>query len=158
MDIIIYGADWCKDCRRTKEFLEERNIPYEVRDITDPEKGEEYSEYVMEKNDGKRIIPSLEIGENWYANPRPAELTNILSELVSSEGDEEGLTKCSQGKILQDGDSVILTRDLDVKGSQLNLKQGNQIDKIKLTGNPDYVDARIGKSTIAIKTKFLKKR
>ncbi len=155
-EIIIYGADWCRDCRQTKELLEARGIAYTLRDITDPEKGKEYSETVMELNDGKRIIPTIVIEENHYANPRPSELNNILDNL--QETDNETLTTCSNGKILKDGDTVILTRDLDVKGSSLNLKQGTSIVKIKTTNDPTYIDARIGKSTIAIKTEYIKKK
>lgn len=155
-EIIMYGADWCGDCIRSKGILEERDINYTMRDITDPEKGEEYSETVINLNDGKRIIPTFVIGDSHYANPRPSDLNTLLDNLEENEDSE--ITKCSNGKILEDGDTVILTRDLDVKGSQLNLKQGTAIDKIKLTGDPAYIDARIGKSTISIKTEFIKKK
>lgn len=70
----------------------------------------------------------------------------------------EEITTCSNRKELFDGDTVLLTRDLNVKGSSLNLKKGTAIKKIKLTGNPEYIDCRIGKSTIAIKTQFIKKK
>jgi len=154
--IIMYGADWCGDCIRSKEILAERNMEYIIHDITDPEKGKEYSEIVMNLNDGKRIIPTLVIGDKHYANPRPSELNILLDSLDPI--DENKVTRCSQGKILNNGDNVLLTRDLDVKGSSLNLKQGAQIEKIKLTGDPAYIDARIGKSTISIKTEFVKKK
>lgn len=159
IEIIMYGADWCGDCIRSKEILEERNIHYIMRDITDPKKGKEYSDTVMELNDGKRIIPTFVIRDKHYANPRPSELNLILDKLDNPEDrTEDNETKCSNGKLLHDGDSVLLTRDLDVKGSSLNLKQGTQIDKIKLTGDPAYIDCRIGKSTLAIKTEFVKKK
>ena len=80
-EIIMYGADWCGDCIRSKGILEERNINYTIRDITDPEKGQEYSETVMELNDGKRIIPTFVIDGNHYANPRPSDLNTILDNL-----------------------------------------------------------------------------
>ena len=44
------------------------------------------------------------------------------------------------------------------EGSSLNLKQGTAIDKIKLTGDPTYIDCKIGKATLAIKTEFVKKK
>lgn len=155
-EIIMYGADWCGDCVRSKEILEERNINYTMRDITDSEKGEEYSETVMNINNGKRIIPTFVIGDDHYANPRPSDLNTILDNLEENEDNE--ITKCSNGKVLENGNTIILTRDLNVKGSQLNLKQGTSIEKIKLTGDPAYVDARIGKSTISIKTEYVKKK
>jgi alkylphosphonate utilization operon protein PhnA len=154
-DIIMYGADWCKDCIRSKEILEEHNLEYTFLDITDTTKGKEYSDIVMDINDGKRIIPTLIINDEYYPNPSASELNTILDNLPKSE---EEVTLCSNGKELYDGDSVLLTRDLDVKGSSLNLKQGTQIDKIKLTGDPAYIDCKIGKSTLAIKTEFIKKK
>lgn len=154
-EIIIYGANWCKDCTKAKELLDERNIPFTFLDITDSKHGKEYSQIIMDLNDGKRIIPTLIIGDDYYANPRPSELNNILDNMDTCE---EELTLCSNGNILQNGDTVLLTRDLDVKGSQLNLKQGTVLEKIKLTGNPVYIDVRIGKSTIAVKTEFIKKK
>ena len=26
--IVLYGADWCPDCRRAKTYLKENNIPF----------------------------------------------------------------------------------------------------------------------------------
>lgn len=33
MDIIMYGADWCGDCIRTKRQLDDLDIGYDYRDI-----------------------------------------------------------------------------------------------------------------------------
>jgi protein PhnA len=66
-------------------------------------------------------------------------------------------TKDTNGNILNDGDSVTLTKDLKVKGSSLNLKRGKLIKKIRLTHSPEEIECREGKSTIVLKTCFLKK-
>lgn len=66
-------------------------------------------------------------------------------------------TKDSNGNILADGDSVTLIKDLKVKGSSLNLKRGTLVKKIRLTYDEGEVECRIGKSTIVLKTCFLKK-
>lgn len=65
--------------------------------------------------------------------------------------------KDSNGNVLNDGDSVHLTKDLKVKGMSKTLKRGNIIKNIRLTGSPDEVECRVGKSTIVLKTQFLKK-
>jgi protein PhnA len=65
--------------------------------------------------------------------------------------------KDSNGNILQDGDSVTLTKDLKVKGSSVTLKRGTVVKKIKLTDSPDEVDCRINGSSIVLRTEFLKK-
>ncbi len=65
--------------------------------------------------------------------------------------------KDSNGNTLNDGDAVTLIRDLKVKGSSLNLKRGTKVNKIRLTNDEDEVECRIGKSTIVLRTEFLKK-
>lgn len=153
-EITIYGARWCKNTQAIIQYLRDQNIPYTLLEIDDDEKGKEYSRVVMEINQGKRITPTLVINGENYANPSQKELARVLE---NRETDNE-ITRCSNGKILSNGDTVLLTRDLDVKGSSINLKQGTSLEKIKLTGDPAYIDCKIGKSTLAIKTEFIKKK
>ena len=54
--ILIYGADWCGDCRRAKAFMDEHHIPYQWIDVQDDA---EATEVVMKLNNGKRIIPTI---------------------------------------------------------------------------------------------------
>jgi protein PhnA len=65
--------------------------------------------------------------------------------------------KDSNGNILQNGDSVTIIKSLDVKGSNLNLKQGTRVKNIKLTDNEEEVDCRIEGQRIVLKACFLKK-
>lgn len=58
--ITIYGAYWCPDCRRSKQFLGEHQIPYNWVDIEQDKGGEHY---VLQKNEGKRIIPTIEFAD-----------------------------------------------------------------------------------------------
>ena len=60
-DITIYGAYWCPDCRRSKQFLGEHQIPYNWVDIEQDKEGEAY---VLQKNNGKRIIPTIEFADD----------------------------------------------------------------------------------------------
>ncbi len=66
-------------------------------------------------------------------------------------------TKDSNGNVLKDGDSAQLIKDLKVKGSSLNMKRGSVVKNIRLTDNPEEIECRDGKSTIVLKTCFLKK-
>jgi len=68
------------------------------------------------------------------------------------------MTKDCNGKELSDGDSVQLARDLKVKGTSSNLKRGTVIKNIRLTTSDNEVECRIGKSTIVLKTQYLKKK
>ena len=65
--------------------------------------------------------------------------------------------KDSNGNILEDGDTVHVTKDLKVKGMTQPLKRGKPIRNIRLTNNPQEIEVRAGKSTIVIKTQFVKK-
>jgi len=65
--------------------------------------------------------------------------------------------KDSNGNALDDGDNVTLTKDLKVKGSSMNLKRGTLVKNIRLTGNDEQVECRVGKATVVLKTCFLKK-
>jgi protein PhnA len=63
----------------------------------------------------------------------------------------------SNGTELCDGDSVQVIKDLKVKGSSLTLKQGKVFKSIRLTSKDEEVECREGKSTLVLKTCFLKK-
>ncbi|MES2344626.1 MAG: alkylphosphonate utilization protein [Chlamydiota bacterium] len=66
-------------------------------------------------------------------------------------------TKDSNGNVLNEGDSVHVIKDLKVKGSSLTLKRGKVFKNIRLTDNEEEVECREGKSTLVLKTCFLKK-
>jgi thioredoxin reductase (NADPH) len=74
--VTIYGAYWCPDCRRSKKFLGEQFIPYRWIDIEQDLAGEAY---VLEKNNGKRIIPMIVFeDESFLVEPTNAELAKKL--------------------------------------------------------------------------------
>ncbi|MBK9247513.1 MAG: alkylphosphonate utilization protein [Ignavibacteria bacterium] len=72
--------------------------------------------------------------------------------------DQELVVKDCNGKVLVTGDTVTLIKDLKVKGSSLNLKQGTVIKKIRLTDNDEEVDCKVDGMSIVLKTMFLKKK
>jgi len=74
--INFYGAHWCPDCRRAKQFLGEHQIPYRWVDIEQDPEGEKY---VLQKNKGKRIIPTIEFPDgSILVEPTNAELAAKL--------------------------------------------------------------------------------
>jgi thioredoxin reductase (NADPH) len=75
-NITLYGAHWCPDCRRSKQFLGEHQIPYNWVDIEQDEAGEAY---VLQVNNGKRIIPTIEFEDgSILVEPSNAELAAKL--------------------------------------------------------------------------------
>ena len=65
--------------------------------------------------------------------------------------------KDSNGTELSDGDAVQVIKDLKVKGTSITLKRGATYKNIRLTDNEEVVECGKGKSTIVLKTCFLKK-
>ena len=66
--------------------------------------------------------------------------------------------KDSNGNILADGDSVLLIKDLKVKGTTVTLKRGTVAKNIRLTSNLEEVECNVEKvRCLVLKTCFLKK-
>lgn len=77
-----------------------------------------------------------------------------------ADGEEFGtddVCKDSNGAVLADGDSVVVIKDLKVRGSSMVIKRGTKVKSIRLTDNPEEVDCKIDGSSIVLKTCFLKK-
>ncbi|MGE5255284.1 MAG: FAD-dependent oxidoreductase [Hyphomicrobiales bacterium] len=75
-DITVYGAHWCPDCRRSKMFLGEHQVPYNWVDI---EEDAGAQRLVIEKNHGKRIIPTIVFKDGTFlAEPSNADLAAKL--------------------------------------------------------------------------------
>ena len=98
--ITVYGAHWCPDCRVSKRFLGEHQIPYDWVDI---EQDAEAERFVIEKNNGKRIIPTITFVDGTFlVEPTNAELAAKLGlktrasrshyELIIIGGGPAGLT------------------------------------------------------------------
>ncbi len=74
--VTVYGAYWCPDCRRAKKFLGEQFVPYKWVDIEQDKDGEMY---VLQKNEGKRIIPTIVFEDgSFLVEPSNAELAKKL--------------------------------------------------------------------------------
>jgi glutaredoxin len=62
--ITMYSTPWCPDCRRAKSFLKERGVNFREVNIEEDPSGEEI---VLKANDGKRVVPTLEVGGRFFA-------------------------------------------------------------------------------------------
>lgn len=64
----------------------------------------------------------------------------------------------SNGNELKDGDSVIVIKDLPVKGSSKSVKAGTKVKNIKLTDDDHNIDCKIeGFGATALKSEFVRK-
>jgi mycoredoxin len=67
MQVLVYSAPWCRDCREAKRFLEKYQIAYTEIDIeTNPGAAEEVMRHV-----GKRAIPQFVVDGKWIQPYRP---------------------------------------------------------------------------------------
>ncbi len=70
--LTFYGTHWCPDCRRSRQFLGEQQIPYQWIDL---EKNPEAEQLVIQMNQGKRIIPTIVFSDgSFLAEPSNTEL------------------------------------------------------------------------------------
>lgn len=74
-DILLYGADWCPDCRRAKAYLKENNIDFTFIDV---DLDKEATAKVEAINNGKRIIPTVIIKGKSHTNPDNSKLASVL--------------------------------------------------------------------------------
>lgn len=83
---------------------------------------------------------------------------------AKATGDHENdsvvdLHKDCNGQVLQTGDSVVLIKSLDVKGSTLNAKMGTVVKNIRLVeDNTAQIEGKIEGQTIVILTMYVRKQ
>lgn len=70
---------------------------------------------------------------------------------------DDGVVKDANGNVLQDGDTVVLIKDLKVKGSSITLKMGTKVKNIRLASGDHAVDGKVDGSSFMLKAEFLKK-
>ncbi len=67
MNVQVYTAAWCRDCRAAKQFLDSHGIAYtEINVDADPAASAELIRRV-----GKRAIPQLVIDGEWFQPYKP---------------------------------------------------------------------------------------
>jgi len=80
---------------------------------------------------------------------------------ASGEGDsdeDELVHRDVNGVVLTQGDSVVLVKDLKVKGSSMVAKQGAAVRNIRLDhDNAEYIEGKVDGQNIVIITKYVKK-
>lgn len=80
--IIVYGSDWCGDCRRARRYLNEHQIPYQWINI-DRDKQAEL--YVKSVNRGMRSVPTIVFQDgSILVEPSNAQLAEKLQMIQES--------------------------------------------------------------------------
>ncbi|WP_028298162.1 PhnA domain-containing protein [Olivibacter sitiensis] len=104
-------------------------------------------------------------GETWAADALDIlYLDDEMMEWAKAVADDDNsieavVHKDSNGNVLQNGDSVVLTKTLDVKGSSLSAKLGTVVKNIRLVEeNAEQIEGRVEGQLIVILTKYLRKQ
>ncbi len=101
------------------------------------------SEYTYE--DGNLLV-CPECAHEWSADA------------VESQDEVEKVYRDSNGNVLQDGDTVVLIKDLKVKGSSSALKKGTKVKNIRMVEGDHDIDCKIdGFGAMQLKSEFVKK-
>lgn len=108
-----------------------------------------------------KILSKLS-SEEWASDAKDAAyLEEPLLEWANAEAAleaEKVIHKDSYGVVLEAGDTVVLTQNLNVKGTNYIAPKGTIVRKIKLVSdNAEQIEGKINNDTIVILTKFVKK-
>lgn len=77
---------------------------------------------------------------------------------VDTPDNHERIIKDAHGSVLQDGDTVTVIKDLNVKGSSLVVKVGTKVKNIRLVDGDHDIDCKIdGIGAMKLKSQFVKK-
>lgn len=94
---------------------------------------------------GGELFMCPECGHEW--NP---------SDIIAEEAGN--VVKDCNGVILQNGDNVVLMKDLPVKGASKPLKAGTKVRNIRLTDGDHNINCKIDEyGAMALKSEFVKK-
>ncbi|PVH25431.1 zinc ribbon domain-containing protein YjdM [Sphingobacterium corticibacter] len=100
------------------------------------------SVYVYEM-DALLICP--ECGHEWNADEIPADSSELT-------------VKDSNGNVLQNGDNVVVIKNLPVKGAPKGIKAGTKVKNIRLVDGDHNIDCKVeGFGAMALKSEFVKK-
>ncbi len=69
MELLVYTASWCRDCREAKRFLVKHNITFREIDIENTPGAAD----VVMSNVGKRAIPQFVIDGRWVQPYKPGQ-------------------------------------------------------------------------------------
>lgn len=90
-----------------------------------------------------------ECGHEW----NPDEITEPAEEETGSS-----VVKDANGNVLQDGDTVIIIKDLPVKGASKPIKAGTKVKNIRLTSGDHNIDCKVeGFGAMGLKSIYVKK-
>lgn len=74
-NVSVYGSRTCPDTTRATKFLDQQGIPYEFKDV---DESPEFNEYIAGLNHGKRVIPTIQVENDFLINPASDKLAEAV--------------------------------------------------------------------------------
>ncbi len=76
----------------------------------------------------------------------------------NNDEEENYVVKDANGTILADGDTIVVIKDLKIKGSSMVVKVGTKVKNIRVVGGDHDIDCKItGIGAMGLKSEFVKK-
>lgn len=80
-----------------------------------------------------------------------------MNAAADTDAADESVVRDANGNVLNDGDSVVIIKDLKVKGSSITLKMGTKVKSIRLASGDHEVDCKTDAGSFMLKACFLRK-
>ena len=86
------------------------------------------------------------------------ECAHEWSPQAAQTAEDDEVVRDANGVVLVDGDTIVVIKDLKVKGASQALKVGTKVKNIRLVGGDHNIDCRIdGFGAMALKSEFVRK-
>lgn len=154
-------------CRSCSNQLELPPIGHEEADYWRCLNNTMWSEHLPVKaaiwsilNHHKEAVWPVDLLDMMYLTDEELAFTKSVAQCIfpHKPDDDAVIHKDANGVILQSGDTVVITKDLEVKGASLTAKRGTAVRNISLVyDNAAQIEGRVDGQQIVILTKFVKK-
>jgi len=74
-NVSVYGSRSCPDTVRATEYLDSQGVPYEFKDV---DQSPEFNAYIADLNQGKRVMPTIQVENEFLFNPDPGKLSEAV--------------------------------------------------------------------------------
>lgn len=109
--------------------------------------------FLQKKSWAFQLLEQLFLTEEELQLAKAAPLQN--DSILTTE--ENAATRDANGGKLEEGDSVTLIKDLEVKGANFTAKRGTLVKNIRLTNNPKHIEGKVNGMQIVIIAEYVKK-
>jgi thioredoxin reductase (NADPH) len=79
-NVTVYGSKSCGDTIRAMRFLDDREFAYEFKDV---DESPELNDYLADLNNGKRVMPTIQVDNEILINPSDSALGMAVEQAAS---------------------------------------------------------------------------